>query len=86
MSQVLQCTQFCALIWNRRAAALVLDDLVDAGRAIALRRLVVERQVVRDRHVGVLQLQVAGWSSSWLVFDRNTEDSRSKVSTPSGLG
>src|SRR3546814_8893067 len=27
-----------------------------------------------------------GWSSSWFVFDRNTDDSRSKVIFPSGLG
>ena len=31
-------------------------------------------------------LRCDGWSSSWLVVERNTEDSRSKVSTPSGLG
>ncbi len=31
-------------------------------------------------------LRCTGWSSSWLVLDRNTEDSLSKVSLPSGLG
>src|ERR1700760_2538989 len=27
-----------------------------------------------------------GWSSSWLVLDRNTDESLSKVSLPSGFG
>ena len=38
MSQVLQWTQFCALIWKRGCAA-ILDQFIDAGRAIARRRL-----------------------------------------------
>src|SRR5579863_3488422 len=31
-------------------------------------------------------LRWTGWSSSWLVLDRNTDDSLSKVSLPSGFG
>src|SRR5262249_30819760 len=31
-------------------------------------------------------LRCGGWSSSWLVLDRNTEESRSNVILPSGLG
>src|SRR5271154_3489210 len=31
-------------------------------------------------------LRWTGWSSSWLVLDRNTDDNLSKVSLPSGLG
>src|SRR5215212_3566622 len=27
-----------------------------------------------------------GWSSSWLVLERNTDDKRSNVSLPSGFG
>jgi hypothetical protein len=60
MSQVLQCTQFCALIWKRLPPLGSFDDLVDAGRAVALRGLVVERQVVRIGTSGILQCQVAG--------------------------
>src|ERR1700722_9082528 len=31
-------------------------------------------------------LRWTGWSSSWLVLDRNTDDNLSKVSLPSGFG
>src|ERR1700680_2051707 len=31
-------------------------------------------------------LRWTGWSSSWLVLERNTDDSLSKVSLPSGFG
>ena len=65
---------------------IVAHDLVDAGRAVALLRRVVLGQVDPDRDRGVLQRQVGGWFSSWLVLEMNTEDSLSKVSTPSGLG
>src|SRR3546814_2041633 len=41
-----------------RSAVVVAHDLVDAGRAIALRRLVVEPEVVLDRNARVLQRQV----------------------------
>ena len=87
MSQVLQWTQFCALIWKRGSLpGLVVDDLVDAGRTIALFRLVVEAVIDRDRLRRVRSFRCAGWSSSWLVFEMNTEDSRSKLILPSGLG
>ena len=52
MSQVLQCTQFCALMTKRGSVRLRLvgvDHLVDAGRAIEPRRLAVFRQIVADR-------------------------------------
>ena len=45
MSQVLQWTQFCALIWKRGWPLSSSTHFVDAGRAIALRRLGVERQI-----------------------------------------
>ena len=35
---------------------------------------------------GSFSVRCAGWSSAWLVLEMNTEDSRSKVSLPSGLG
>uniref|UniRef100_A0A0N4ZZV5 Transposase n=1 Tax=Parastrongyloides trichosuri TaxID=131310 RepID=A0A0N4ZZV5_PARTI len=38
MSQVLQCTQFWALIWKRGSAVFLAEHLVYAGRAVALRR------------------------------------------------
>src|SRR3546814_15843321 len=41
-----------------RSAVVVAHDLVDAGRAIALRRLVVEPEVVLDRNARGLQRQV----------------------------
>ena len=58
MSQVLQCTQFCALIWKRGLPSVVVDHLVDPRRAIALRGLAIDRQVDRDRDRRVVQLQV----------------------------
>src|SRR3546814_9417999 len=36
------------------------DDLIDPGGAIALCRLVIERQIIFDRDRGVLELQVTG--------------------------
>ena len=35
---------------------------------------------------GSFSVRCGGWFSSWLVLEMNTEDSLSKVSTPSGLG
>ena len=43
---------------GERRLAVFLDDLVDAGRAIALRRLVVIGQVIGDRYLDVLERQV----------------------------
>ena len=40
----------------------------------------------RSGTAGSLSVRCAGWSSSWLVLETNTEESRSKVSTPSGFG
>ncbi|EAU46901.1 hypothetical protein R2601_13804 [Salipiger bermudensis HTCC2601] len=40
--------------------ALVLDELVDPGRAVALRRAGIARVIHRHRHILVLQTQVAG--------------------------
>ena len=47
-SQVLQWTQFCALIWNLSRVALG-DHLVDLRRAVSLRRLGILRQGLGDR-------------------------------------
>src|SRR3954470_24181765 len=41
-----------------RRLALLAHHLVDAGRAIALRRLVINRQVLADRDLWVLELKV----------------------------
>src|SRR3954471_15464800 len=35
---------------------------------------------------GSFRVRCAGWFSSWLVFEMNTEDRRSNVSLPSGRG
>ena len=48
MSQVLQWTQFCALMTKRGSLFVGLvgiDHFVDAGRAVEARRLAVDRQV-----------------------------------------
>jgi hypothetical protein len=44
MSQVLQCTQFCALICRRDRSVIVAHDLVDAP-AITLHRRVIAIEV-----------------------------------------
>src|SRR3546814_9132197 len=41
-----------------RVAFFLADDLVNARRAITLRRLVVHRQIVIDRNIGIAQRQV----------------------------
>ena len=41
-----------------RRALVVTHDLVDPGRAIALRRFGIVRQIDRDRHMRVRELQV----------------------------
>ena len=70
-----------------RLAVVAVDELVDAGRAVALLRAVVDaRRLTAIGTVGSFSVRWAGWSSSWLVLEMNTEDSRSKVSMPSGLG
>jgi hypothetical protein len=85
MSQVLQWTQFCALI--TAAGRLVdADVLVDRRRAIARLGAGVERPVDLSGSVGSLSLRWHGWFSAWLVPERNTDDRRSKLITPSGLG
>ena len=61
MSQVLQCTQFCALICSRLpvpGADVVGDELVDAGGTVARLGTVVAREVHGDRDRRVAQLQV----------------------------
>jgi hypothetical protein len=65
----------------------VAHDLIHAGRAVALLGRVVElRQVGVIGTAASFSCRWQGWSSSWLVLERNTDDSRSKVSTPSGFG
>jgi hypothetical protein len=61
MSQVLQCTQFCALICRRWASPPLASfghELVHAGRAVAALGAGVLGQVDVHRHAGVLQRQV----------------------------
>ena len=85
MSQVLQCTQFCALIWNFGLPSR-LQHFVDASRAIALRRLGVLRQVDLDGDCWILQLQMDRLILFVVGLENETEVSRSKVSMPSGFG
>src|SRR3546814_19163170 len=53
------------------------QDLVDAGRAVALRRFVVERQVLGNRDRRILQLQVD--RLVFLVIGIRQEDRRQLV-------
>ena len=41
---------------------------------------------MRTGTVGSFSVRWAGWFSSWLVFEMNTDERRSKVSLPSGFG
>jgi len=43
-----------------RIALVLPDNLIDASRAVTLRRLVIERQIVADRDRRILELQVDG--------------------------
>jgi hypothetical protein len=43
---------------------VLVDDLVDAGRAVEPRGLAIKRQVLLDRDRGVVSFRCAGWSSS----------------------
>ena len=65
---------------------IVPHDLVHTGRTVALLRRVVLGQVDLIGIEGSFSVRCGGWFSSWLVLEMNTEDSLSKVSTPSGLG
>ena len=69
-----------------RLAVLGADDLVDAGRAITGLRAAVLVQFTSIATAGSRSCRCAGWFSSWLVLLMNTDDRRSKVSLPSGLG
>src|SRR5690606_29407186 len=86
MSQVLQCTQFCALICSRSSPLSVLtNSYTPAGQKRASGPPYLAR--LTDTGIeGSLSVRWTGWSSSWLVFEINTELRRSKVSLPSGLG
>src|SRR5690606_3741406 len=86
MSQVLQCTQFCALIWKRLLpSSLLITSYTPAGQY----RWAGSSYFGRLCWIGMfgsVSLRWTGWFSSWLVLDRNTEDSLSKLSLPSGFG
>ena len=58
MSQVLQWTQFWALIWSRRFTTLAFHEFVNARRAITLLGTGIDRQVDGRRYVGVLERQM----------------------------
>ena len=64
MSQVLQCTQFCALICSRGSVAVVVaHDFVHARRAVALLGRVIESQIHVTGTDGSLSVRWQGWSS-----------------------
>jgi hypothetical protein len=70
----------------RVVALFVAQDFIDAGRAVTLLGRVVRARLTPTGTSRPSACRWQGWSSSWLVFDRKTEDRRSKVSTPSGFG
>ena len=61
MSQVLQCTQFWALMTKRGSVRRVVcgvNDFIDAGRAVQPGRLSVTGKVVADRNGRIRQPQM----------------------------
>ena len=88
MSQVLQCTQFWKLIWNRGFDAVLRRAAPRRPRpgssAAPARRSAAG--VTSIGIVGSFSVRCEGWFSSWLVKEKATLVSRSKERTPSGLG
>src|SRR5690606_14417948 len=86
MSQVLQCTQFCALICKRSSPASVLtNSYTPAGQYRASGPAYLARLTDTGMEAS-FSVRCTGSFSSWLVFEINTELSLSKVSLPSGFG
>src|SRR5712692_4869247 len=95
MSQVLQCTQFCALICRRLALTPApspggrgessTNSYTPAGQYLASGPAYFARITLTGTD-GALRVRWQGWFSSWLVLEMNTEERRSKVSLPSGFG
>ena len=86
MSQVLQCTQFCALITRR---SLPSSFFTNSYTAAGQKRPSGPAYVRRFTFTGTFasfSVRCAGWFSSWFVFEMNTDESRSNVSLPSGFG
>jgi hypothetical protein len=61
-------------------------DLIHAGRAVALLGASYLARLMLMGTEASFSCRWQGSSSSWLVLERNTDDRRSKVSLPSGLG
>ena len=68
------------------AVVAVADDFVHPRRAVTLLGASYKGKLIRIGTVGSFRVKWRGWSSSWLVLEMNTEDSLSKLITPSGLG
>src|SRR5450830_212384 len=86
MSQVLQCTQFWALICRRSLlSAFLTNSYTPAGQYRASGPAYLARFTFTGTEAS-FSVRWAGWFSAWLVLLMNTLDRRSKVSLPSGLG
>ncbi len=62
------------------------DELMDGRGAVTRFRTHIGLPVDDDRHRRVFQRQVRRLVPSRFVFEMNTDESRSKVSLPSGFG
>ena len=87
ISQVLQCMQFCAFICNLMPSLSSLGtySYTPAGQ----NRCSGPSNSAKFRSTGTLSsrsVKWAGWSPSWFVPVKATDESKSKVSLSSGLG